>query len=96
MRKDDPELFYTTGSKALKEFIGDKLNITGSALTSEELERILSSRGISGDVVAKIKEVIAFFETGQFGIKKYTSEERQSVYNSMIKLIKTLNKELKK
>ncbi len=98
--KKDESLYYETASKAFKDFIGDKLNIAGNALTSGELEvRLVSagvSAGVSEETVGELKNIIDFFESGRFGFKKYSFDEKAEVLNSMIKLAKKLNKKLKK
>jgi hypothetical protein len=95
MTKDEI-LFYETASKAVKDFIGDKLNISGSALTSNELGERLSASAISEDTVRELTKISDLFESGNFGFKKYSFDERQAAFNSMIKLIKILDKKLKR
>ena len=86
--------FHTASSKALKTFIGDKLNVAGSAMTSEELENGLLIAGAREHDISEVIRIISFFESGQFGFKNYSSNEKQAVFNSMRKLVKTLNKNL--
>lgn len=97
LKKDDP-LFYQAAQKALKDFIGDKLNIAGSALTPAELEkRVTEARGmVQEEVVSELKQLLEFFDSGQFGFKKHSLEEKEAVFISMKKLVKQLNKKIKK
>jgi hypothetical protein len=96
--KKDELLFYQVAPKALKNFIGDKLNIAGSALTPAELEkRVTGARGmVQEEVVSELKQLLEFFDSGQFGFKKHSLEEKEAVFISMKKLVKQLNKKIKK
>jgi hypothetical protein len=95
LKKEEP-IFYQISSKALKDFIGDKLNIAGSALTSKELERILPELNVPEKIARSVTEVLDFFDSGQFGFKKFTFEEKEAVFKTIKKLAETLNKKIRK
>jgi len=94
--KAEDAAFCSTGQKALKDFIGDKLNVAGSALTAGELERLLSGTAVSDDAVRELKKIFEFFETGQFGFKNYSVSEREAVFFGLKKLAAQLNKKIKR
>jgi hypothetical protein len=95
LKKNEAQ-FYQSAPKAFKDFIGDKLNISGSALTARELEGRLAEAGISQERIAELKRLLEFFDSGQFGFKKYSAEEKEAVIASMKNLVKKLNRKLKK
>lgn len=91
----DDSLFYRDAAKAIKDFIGDKLNITGSALTPGEFESKLSEARVDGTTIQELKKVIEMLETGQFAFKKYSREEREAMLNSMKQVAREINKKIK-
>ncbi len=95
LTQDDP-LFYQRASKALKDFIGDKLNIAGSALTPKELERRLPEYNVPAETVKAVTDILEFFDSGQFGFTKHSVEEREAVFKSMKKMINSLNRKIKR
>lgn len=94
--KNDEPLFYQTAPKLLKDFIGDKLNIAGSAMTAKELENRLSEALIPLEVIRDLTRVLDFFDCGQFGFKKYSVQEKEEVFSTMKKIVEILNKKLKR
>jgi hypothetical protein len=87
--------FYQAGSKALKDFIGDRLNITGQALTVKDLDGILSG-SVSADILDELKSLMSFFESGQFGFKECSSDDRKAVLGRLQKVVHHLNRSLRK
>jgi hypothetical protein len=87
--------FYQAGLKALKDFIGDRLNIAGQALTVKDLDGLLSSSA-SAEMLNDLKSLMDFFDSGQFGFKKCSSEERKAVLNRLQKAAQHLNRTLRK
>ncbi len=94
LKHDEPD-FYQQASKALKDFIGDKLRITGSSQTTVEIESHLQQAGISETIISEMKELFTFFDSGQYGFKQYSPEERRDALETLKKLVETLNKKLK-
>jgi hypothetical protein len=87
--------FYGEAAKALKEFVGDKLNITGSALTAEEIERRLSALNLPEPSIRELKKIIVLLEAGQFASKKHTPEERANVVEAMKKAVREIDRKIK-
>jgi len=87
--------FYQTGSKALKDFIGDRLNIAGQALTPQDLEGLLGG-DVSAETLEELKSLLEFFDSGQFGFRKCSVEERKAVLGRMQKAVEHLNRVLRK
>jgi hypothetical protein len=87
--------FYQAGSKALKEFIGDRLNIAGQALTVRDLDGLLGT-SVSAGILAELKNMMDFFDSGQFGFKTCSRQERKDVLNRLQEVILQLNRTLRK
>ena len=54
-------------SRCLREFIGDKLNLEGSALTPGEAGEKLRSRGVPEELSAEVRRRLERLEAAQFG-----------------------------
>ena len=93
---DSPDdLFYQAGSKALKDFIGDRLAITGQALTAQDLNGLLAGY-VSVETLDELKSLMEFFDSAQFGFKKCSVDERKAVLSRMQKVVHYLNRILRK
>ena len=92
---NDEILFYQAGAKALKDFVGDKLNIAGQALTGKDLDNLFTGK-ISPEMLLELKSIFEFFDSGQFGFKKISSGERKAVLETMQKIVQQLNRVVRK
>ena len=92
---EDESLFYQAGAKALKDFIGDKLNIAGQALTAKDLDSLFAVK-IPPDMLHELKSMLDFFDSGQFGFKKISASERKAVLETMQKIAQLLNRAVRK
>ena len=92
---EDESLFYQAGAKALKDFVGDKLNIAGQALTAKDLDSLFAEK-ISPDMLHELKSMLDFFDSGQFGFKKISVSERKAVLETMQKIAQLLNRAVRK
>lgn len=87
--------FYQAGSKALKDFIGDMLNIAGQALTDKDLDGVLGAL-VAAETLDELKSIMGFFDSGQFGFRKHSSQERKAVVDRLQKVARHLNRTLRK
>jgi hypothetical protein len=87
--------FFQAGSKALKDFLGDRLNIAGHALTAHDLDGLLAGSA-PAEMLNELKRLLEFFDSAQFGFKKCGIEERKAVLSRMQKAAERLNRILKK
>ncbi len=90
---EDPA-FYQLGTKALKEFLGSKLGMPGSALTAREISDLGKQRLIDEASAEELKRLFEFFDAGQYGFSSFSLERRQEAVEKMINLTKHLNKQL--
>lgn len=92
---EDETLFYQSGAKALKDFIGDTCNIAGQALTGQDLDSLYAGK-IPPDMLRELKSMFDIFDSGQFGFRKMTTGERSDVLESMQKMVRDLNRVVRK
>jgi hypothetical protein len=54
-------------SRVLREYIGDKLGVEGTALTPEEVDQRLREKGVTDDLVKETHELLVRLEASQYG-----------------------------
>ena len=91
----DGNEFYRITSRTLKEFLGDKLNITGSALTPREIEHQLSALVIPREKIGELLEVLHTLESGQFALQQLRAREKEKLLHDTIKLVRWLDKRIR-
>ncbi len=93
--KDEPsEKFYHLTSRAFKEYLGDKINVVGTALTPLEAEKKLSQKGIEPELIQKIRTLLEDLEKGEFASVSHSVQEREEMLKEAKQLVKTLEKRL--
>lgn len=74
-------------SKLLKDYIGDKFNVTGGALTSDEIESILKREEIlNEEMIVKVKKILETCEMIQFA----SSKAKNIKLNDLVKEVETI------
>jgi len=91
----DDAAFYQAASKALRDFIGDKLNIAGGALTARELPQVLNDAQVPPDACAEAARLLEVFDSAQFGFKKYSAQEQQASLKELKQVARTLDKKIR-
>lgn len=94
--KEDFSAFYRLTSKAFKDFLGDKLNITGSALTSLEIESRLFACSVPKEYIDQAKTVLATLESGQFAFHRLSTKEKADLLKQVKDLATFFDKRIKK
>jgi hypothetical protein len=93
--KEDSSAFYRFTSKAFKDFLGDKLNITGSALTSLETESRLYTCSIPKEYIDQVKTILATLESGQFAFHRLSTQEKADLLEQVKNLARFFDKRIK-
>lgn len=95
MRRDDADVFFDELLTALWGYLGDKLKMPTSELLRDNIKQVLTSRGISEDV---INQLIGIIDDAEFA--KYSSasggESLHNAYDRSVSVINSLEKEFKK
>jgi len=94
--KSDSPSFYQLSQKALKDFMGDRFDVQGNALTAKEMEEMLLSGGISDDISSEVSFMMLFCDSGQFGSEDYSVKEKEEMLERMKKFVVLIHKKLKK
>ncbi|MDX1778880.1 MAG: hypothetical protein R3339_08355, partial [Thermodesulfobacteriota bacterium] len=94
--KEDSSEFYRLTSKAFKDFLGDKLNITGSALTSLEIENRLLACSVQEEYIDQAKTILGTLESGQFAFHRLTTQEKTALLQQVKDLAVFFDKRIKK
>ena len=92
---NDDVSFYRDAGKAVKDFIGDKLNLSGGALTPVEIEQKLTDARVAHDTIDKFKNIIEMLEAAQFAFKNYSREQREAMLSSLQKVAKEIDKKIR-
>ena len=79
----------------LKQFLGDKLNITGSALTPREIEQQLSVLAIPREKIRELLEVLHTLESGQFAMRQLGAVEKEKLLRGTIQIVRWLDKRMR-
>ena len=87
----DSRLFANELSEILREYIGDKLNLEGKAITAAEVEAKLKSSNFKVSQAIRARKLMDKFEALQFAPK--SSGNNQELLNESQSLIKILEKE---
>ena len=93
MGKDD---FCADFSRAIREYLGDKLNITGSALTPNEVFEQLEAAGIDKNSVEEVKKFLEKLEYEKFVSKTISGKEIKELLNSGEELLKKLESDFRR
>jgi hypothetical protein len=74
-----------SASLCLRQYIGDKLGLEGSALTPTEVDAQLRGRGVAEDVAAATHSLLDRLEAAQFGGNSVQSSEAVREIESLVK-----------
>jgi len=81
------------GSRILRQFIGDKLNTEGSALTPAETGALLEKRGVSEERIADVRALLERLEAAQYGTAD-ASLEAPALAEELSSLLRDLDRAL--
>ena len=85
--------FVMQASSVFRDYIGDKVNIDGKALTPLDLDRVLGARQIENKTIEDIKELLQDFEKAQYGGKM--GSQPSKMVSKMENIVKNMEKELR-
>ncbi|MGA1865402.1 MAG: BatD family protein, partial [bacterium] len=85
-----PDKFYSQTSRSLRQFLGDRLTVTGQALTAQEMDKKLEDRHVPPDLRTLLKGHLQVLEKGAFGVLNQDTEERKALFKDLEKAINRL------
>jgi hypothetical protein len=95
LKEGQQSKFYAEISRTLKEYLGDKFNLPGAALTPQEAESRLKASSQNGKLIECFKDLMQHCESCQFGSRSTQETECQTIYNDTKQLLKQLDKALR-
>jgi hypothetical protein len=87
--------FCRLAARFFKNYLGDKLNLTGNALTAQEAVEKLSSRKIDSQLTHQVEDLLDHLERAQFASATQTVRSREELLEKMQALAKQLEKNLR-
>ena len=79
-------------SRVLREYIGDKLGVEGTALTPEEVDQRLREKGVADDLVKETHGLLDRLEAFQYGA---SAIEAGSLADQLDSLVGRLEKQVR-
>lgn len=92
MHENTKSLFYQNILKAMWGYVGDKLNIENSLLSSDNISQKLAERGIDAQTIADFKGVVANAEEAQYAPSGEV--DMVNIYQKALTVITTLDNKL--
>jgi hypothetical protein len=74
-------------SRCLREYVGDKLGLEGSALTPTEVEQQLRGRGVAEEWVGKARDLLEQLEAAQYGGEPVVAEDAIARIEDLVKIL---------
>jgi hypothetical protein len=84
--------FCGEAARALRDFIGDRLGVTGSALTPAEITALLNDAGVREQLVARITRVLEQCDAGRYGIAVNDASARQELLQELTQVARELRR----
>ena len=86
---------YRLISRAFKEYLGDKIDVVGSALTPQEAEGKLRERKIDQHLAQEVRMLLEDLEEAQFSTAAQVVQEREELLKRARKFVKALERRLR-
>jgi hypothetical protein len=84
--------FFSESSKILKDYIGDKLNVSGRSLTPAEIGELLKGRGLDGQTWMETVNLLERCEASRFASPRNQAGNAGDFLNEIQSLMKKLEK----
>ena len=84
--------FCGEAARALRDFIGDRLGVTGSALTPAEITALLNAAGVHEQLVVRITRVLEQCDAGRYGIAVNDASARQELFKELTQVARELRR----
>jgi len=94
LSSDNSEAFYAEISRALWEYVSDKLAIDRAELSIENVMKQLEGKPISQEVVARLRECLEACEYARYAPASAKQEEKSKIYEMASGVIVSTEKEL--
>jgi hypothetical protein len=82
-----PDEFYSQTSRSLRQFLGDRLTVTGQALTPQEMNKKLEDCHVPSDLRMRLQDHLQTLEKGAFGVLHQKMEDRKTLFKDLERVI---------
>ena len=90
---DEGSDFLAQASNVFRDYIGDKVNVDGKALTPLDLDRVLRPHQLGSETLKEIKNLLQDFESAQYGGQ--AKKGPREMMTKMKSIVKSMEKELR-
>ncbi|MFC1856245.1 BatD family protein, partial [Thermodesulfobacteriota bacterium] len=90
--KSGDSTYYNELLNSFKNYIGNRFNMVGSALTVSEIKRVLESIALSQDDIISIKDALKKLDMVQFASANLSDQEKAAVYKVLTDGVKKIEK----
>jgi hypothetical protein len=81
-------------SRLLRDYLGDKLNFDGLALTPLDSERVLKPFGLSTDRIRQVETFLKTCESSSYGGESFSAEKAGALRKELVALVGSLEREI--
>ncbi len=92
--RHDPEILIERCSRCLRHYVGDKLDLEGSSLTTAEVEAALRETAATDATVRRVRELFDRLDAAQYGAASDRNLQRDRIVKNLDQLVTTLDAEL--
>jgi hypothetical protein len=93
IENESPEKFYACVSKAITDYVGDKLNISAAGITTDQLAQELEEKGISEKVRGRLLLCLNECDFARFAPSGRSKNDIRQVLDSARSVIRMMEKE---
>lgn len=93
IEEDSPEKFYACVSKAITDYVGDKLNISAAGITTDQLAEELDEKGVSEEIREKLVSCLNECDFARFAPAGRSKNDIRQVLDSARSVIRMMEKE---
>ncbi|MDZ7292438.1 MAG: BatD family protein [candidate division KSB1 bacterium] len=94
LQKNDGKAFYAEVQRALMGFLGNKLNVAEAGLITDEVERMLTEKQVSPEVVRAYLDCLHTCDFQRFAPAQTNAREMQEFYEQARRAIEAMEKAL--
>lgn len=94
LKEGQEKEFYSRVTRALCDYIGNKLNVPAGGITSLAVTELLEPKGIDPELIASARQVLETCDIGQFALSRSDTGEMAGLLSTAENLVRKLEKVL--
>ncbi len=84
---ENPEEFYRVVSKTIREYLGGKFHLHSGGMTADIVDKILKSKGISENILDKLKDIFRDCDTARYAPSEFSKEQMKTTFKRLQEVI---------